>query len=240
MEFKTRHTYDFVKRFLPYDCRRILEVGCGTGELAAQLARSGYAVIAIDSDRDAVAAARRLGVDARVVTWPDFDERHFDAVLFTHSLHHIHPLHEAVRRAAESVVEGGVIIVEEFAFESADEKTLRWFASAIRLLEATGSLTVSDEFLERVLSKTETLKAWRHNHENELHTAADIDAQLEKTFGCVERKKAAYYFRYIAKAITGAENRDGILQAFAEQEETLAAGGSIGALGRRFVAARSG
>jgi len=42
------------------------------GEVAACLTQDGYAVIAIDSDRDSVAAARQLGVDARVATWPDF------------------------------------------------------------------------------------------------------------------------------------------------------------------------
>jgi SAM-dependent methyltransferase len=105
MRFETRYTYDFIKRFLPRECRRILEVGCGTGELAARLSKDAYSVVAIDSDRDSVAAAQRLGVNARVATWPDFDEGHFDAVLFTRSLHHIHPLDESVRHAADSLVE---------------------------------------------------------------------------------------------------------------------------------------
>jgi SAM-dependent methyltransferase len=238
MRFETRYTYDFIKRFLPRECRRILEVGCGTGELAARLSKDAYSVVAIDSDRDSVAAAQRLGVNARVATWPDFDEGHFDAVLFTRSLHHIHPLDESVRHAADSLVEGGRIIVEDFGYESTDEKTLRLFSSGIRLLEATGLLIASDEFRDKVLSKTETLKAWRQNHERELHTAAEIDAQLEKVLGRVLRENAAYYFRYIANAIPAMEKRDAILRAFAEQEETLAANGSIVALGRRFVGAR--
>jgi len=56
--------------------------------------------------------------------------------------------------------------------------------------------------------------------------------------GRVIRENAAYYFRYIANAITPTEKRDAIVQAFAEQEETLTADGSIVALGRRFVAGR--
>jgi SAM-dependent methyltransferase len=238
VQFETRYTYNFVARFLPRDCRRILEVGCGKGELAARLLKDGYLVVAIDSDQDSVAAARRLGVDARVATWPDFDGAPFDAVLFTRSLHHIHPLDKSVRHGAESLVEGGLIIVEDFAYESTDEKTLRWFSSVIRLLEATGSLTVGDDFRDKVLSKTETLKAWRENHESELHTASEIGAQIEKLFGRVIRESAAYYFRYIANAITPTEKHDAILQGFVEQEETLVAEGSIIALGRRFVAAR--
>ena len=240
MEFETRYTYDFIKRFLPPGCHRILEVGCGTGAVAACLTQDGYAVIAIDSDRDSVAAARQLGVNARVARWPDFDEGHFDAVLFIRSLHHIHPLDESVRHATDSLVEGGLVIVEDFAYESTDEKTLRWFSSAIRLIEATGLLLVSDEFQHRVLSKTDTLKAWRQSHEQELHTAAEIDAHLKKVSRRVIRESAAYYFRYIASAITAVEKRDAILQAFAEQEVTLAADGSIIELGRRFIATRAG
>ena len=130
--------------------------------------------------------------------------------------------------------------MEDFAYESTDEKTLRWFSSAIRLIEATGLLILSDDFQHRVLSKAETLKAWRQSHEQELHTAAAIDAHLEKVSRRVIRESAAYYFRYIVSAITAVEKRDAILQAFAEQEVTLAADGSIIGLGRRFVATRAG
>jgi 2-polyprenyl-3-methyl-5-hydroxy-6-metoxy-1,4-benzoquinol methylase len=236
MQFETRYTYNFVKRFLPSAGGRVLEVGCGTGELAASLANDGYAVLAIDSEPDSIAAALRLGVEARVATWPDFNGGQFDAVLFTRSLHHIHPLDESVERAAKSLAEGGCIIVEDFAYDSVDEKTLRWFRSAIRLLEAAGLLIVGDELLEKILSNTETLDAWRQNHENELHTVGEMDAQLQEIFSRVIQENAPYYFRYIAGAIAPTEKRDGILQAFAEQEETLAAADCIVPLGRRFVA----
>jgi SAM-dependent methyltransferase len=238
MRFETRYTYDFVKRFLPVRCRRILEVGCGTGDLAAHLSRDGYAVVAIDSDPESLAAAQTLGVDARVATWPNFDEGCFDAVLFTRSLHHIHPLDESIRRAANSLTDRGRVIVEDFAYESADEKTLYWFRGAIRSFEKAGLLTAGDGFVDSVLSKSKTLKAWRQNHESELHTAAEIDAQLENVFGSVVRKDAPYYFRYIARAIARVKKRDSILRAFANQEETLAAEGLIVSLGRRFVAAK--
>jgi 2-polyprenyl-3-methyl-5-hydroxy-6-metoxy-1,4-benzoquinol methylase len=238
MQFETRYTYDFVKRFLPSEGGRILEVGCGAGELAACLFKDGYAVVAIDSDRDSIAAAQRLGVDAHLATWPDFNGGQFDAVLFTRSLHHIHPLDESIGHAAKRLAEGGCVIVEDFAYDSVDEKTLRWFRSTIRLLEATGLMIVSDEFLEKILSKTKTLDAWQQNHEHDLHTAAEIGAQLEKIFSRVIRENAPHYFRYIAGAITPSEKRDAILQAFAEQEQTLAADGSIVPLGRRFVAVR--
>jgi SAM-dependent methyltransferase len=238
MRFETRFTYDFIRRFLPPRCQRILEVGCGTGELASRLSQDGYAVIAIDSDPESIAGARPLGVDARVATWPDFDDGKFDAVLFTRSLHHIHPLDESVKHAADSLTEGGRIIVEDFAHESVDEKTLDWFGSAIRRLKTAGLLVEDDEFLNKVLSKTDTLNAWRQNHQRELHTAGQIRAQLEKLFGDVVNEEAPYYFRYLAGAIVATEKRDAIVQALAEEEAALAGDGSIVALGRRFVAAR--
>ena len=239
MRFETRYTYNFVKQFLPPKCHRILEVGCGTGELAAALSKDGYSVVAIDMNSDSIAAAQQLRVDARVARWPDFKDGRFDAILFTRSLHHIHPLDESIRHLTDSLSEAGRVIVEDFAYESVDEKTLRWFAGAICLLESTESLTVNNDLLKKILSKTKTLKAWRQNHENELHTATEIDAQLEKTFGRVVRKKAPYFFRYAANAIPGTEKRNAILQAFAKEEETLYSNNSIVALGRRFVAPAS-
>jgi SAM-dependent methyltransferase len=240
MRFETRYTYDFVKRFLPPEGWRILEIGCGAGELAACLLKDGYEMVAIDSDCDSIAAAQSRGVDARIATWPDFDGGQFDAVLFTRSLHHIHPLDESVARAATSLTKSGRIIVEDFAYDSVDEKTLRWFRTAIRSLEATGHLIpqARDEFLEKILAKTETLNAWQQCHQHDLHTAAEMEEQLERIFDRVIKEDAPYYFRYIASAIAPSDKRDTVLQAFAEQEETMAANGSIVPLGRRFVAVR--
>src|SRR6266542_3397843 len=96
---------------------------------------------------------------------------------------------------------------------------------------------MSDELLDKVLPKMETLNTWRENHEAELHKAVEIDARLQKMLGRVIRENAAYYVRYVANSITATE-RDAVLQALAAQEENLAAYGSITPLGRRFVAER--
>ena len=234
--FEIQYTYDFIRRFLPPGGKRLLEIGCGTGELAAHLTKDGFQVTALDSEREMVAAARRLGVDARLAEWPDFRDGLFNAVLFTRSLHHIHPLRAAVRQAAACLSEGGRIIVEDFAYECADEKTLRWFTSAVRLLGAAGVLVERDELLDAVLRQGASLKIWRKHHDQDLSSAAKIQTELENAVGSVLRENAAYYFRYLAKAMANPEKRDAVSKAMADQEVEMFLNSAIVPLGRRFVA----
>ena len=238
MRFETRFTKDFVHRSLPSSARRILEIGCGSGELAASLSSDGLAVVAIDSDGDSVAAAQQLGVDARLAVWPVFEEGEFDAILFTRSLHHIHPLDEAVERAAESLVADGRIIAEDFAYEAADEETLRWFASVIDALDAAGRLVKDNDFLNSARSTMDSLTAWREDYEPEIHTGTDIAARINNVFGSVTREDAPYFFRYLAGAIVSGADRDAVLGKVAKQENALIAKREIAALGRRLVATR--
>jgi len=239
MKFETQFTRDFIKRSLPAGVRRVLEIGCGSGELAASLLQDGVSLIAIDNDADSIAAAQGLGVDARIAVWPDFDDGQFDAVLFTRSLHHMHPLDKAVQRAADSLVIGGRLILEDFAYETADEKTLQWFADVIDQLDGADLLVKGDNFLCALRSRNETLKIWRENHEPGLHTAAKVFAEIRRVFSETQCEEAPYYFRYLSRAIVSTADRDKILQDLAEQEVELIARGTILALGRRFVAERS-
>lgn len=113
MRLGTAETLAFVRRFVPVGAR-ILEIGCGDGELAFHLG-----AVAIDSSADAVAAAVARGVDARVATWPCDVPGTFDAVLFTRSLHHIAPLDEAVAR-----VPAPLLLIEDFSFADASPRVL--------------------------------------------------------------------------------------------------------------------
>jgi SAM-dependent methyltransferase len=133
-------TAAFVGRFLPGPGTRILDVGCGRGELAAMLLLAGHAVTAIDLDAEAVAAARARGVDAHVADFLEFSGGPFDALLFSYSLHHIHPLPSALARAPGLLVPQGRVICEEYAFENIDEITATWFFGTQELLLSAGLL----------------------------------------------------------------------------------------------------
>jgi SAM-dependent methyltransferase len=231
--FETAFTYEFVQRSLPLGCRRVLEVGAGTGELAARLMGDGLDVVALDVDPGAVAIAQDLGVDARVARWPMSLDEQFDVVLFTRSLHHIHPLAESVGAAAACLASRGRVVVEDFAFEAVDRRTLAWFTNAIRLLRESGLLPGDNELLNDLLETDGSPAAWEKYHDHDLHRAAAMGTELRRVLTDVAIGTAPYMFRYLGAAMANAPEREALVRALAEQETKLIADGAITALGWR-------
>jgi SAM-dependent methyltransferase len=87
-----------VELLAPRPAERILDLGCGDGALTAKLARLAT-VVGVDASAEQIAAARALGLDARVVDGAalSFDNE-FDAVFSNATLHWM--------RAADSVIDG--------------------------------------------------------------------------------------------------------------------------------------
>jgi predicted RNA methylase len=65
---------------------RVLEVGCGTGELALALSETGYGIVAIDPGAPDGEIFHRLQLEEFKARRP------FDAVVASRSLHHIEEL----------------------------------------------------------------------------------------------------------------------------------------------------
>lgn len=74
----------------PEPGEHILDLGCGDGVLTEKLAATGTQVVGVDSSPDMIAAARRRGLDARLMdaTGLTFDDE-FDAVFSNAVLHWI-------------------------------------------------------------------------------------------------------------------------------------------------------
>ncbi|MBI3408398.1 MAG: class I SAM-dependent methyltransferase [Planctomycetes bacterium] len=191
-------TLAFLRAQLRTPPARILEVGCGDGDLAARIQELGYQVVAVDCSDTAVAKARGRGVDATVASWPDFADGLFDALLFTRSLHHIHPLPRAVARAKEMLHPHGLVLVEDFAAYEIDALSAQWVYQALALLDAGGHLRRNaDTFAEKVLRAEGAISLWHAAHEHGLHTAAAMDTCLRDYFAEVCPSKAPYLYRYM-------------------------------------------
>lgn len=123
----------FVREHLPPPPARVLEVGCGQGELTTALAVAGYDALGVDP-------AAPQGDLFRRVRLEDLDpaEESFDAVVASQSLHHIRDLDHAVGRIAELLRPGGVLVLDEHGWDLADEPTLDWLYHQRRALAAAG------------------------------------------------------------------------------------------------------
>ena len=109
-------------RMTPRPGGRILEIGCGRGELGAQLAATtGMAVLAVDSSEGFVEEARRrhegAGVTYRVADFSDaasIGDGPFDYIVGNGILHHLHARFDRALEAigALLVPGGGLVFME--------------------------------------------------------------------------------------------------------------------------------
>jgi SAM-dependent methyltransferase len=109
----------FVRAALPSPPAHVLEVGAGSGELAAELRAGGYEVTAVDpvaeeaSDVDRAALLEVRGS--------------FDAALAVVSLHHVEPLEDSCAHLATLLGAGARLVVDEFDVEHLDERAATWW-----------------------------------------------------------------------------------------------------------------
>jgi trans-aconitate methyltransferase len=103
-----------VARLAPVPGERILDLGCGDGLIARELADRGCKVIGVDASPAQVDAARRLNLDARVMDGQalEFDGE-FDAVFSNAALHWMKESPEAVLAGVfRALVPGGRFVAE--------------------------------------------------------------------------------------------------------------------------------
>ena len=109
----------FARGALPDPPARILEIGAGSGELAAALREGGHEVTAIDPKAENGSGVERTGLIDATGT--------YDAAIAVVSLHHVEPLAESCARLAELIAPGGVLAIDELDVARYDERVTTWW-----------------------------------------------------------------------------------------------------------------
>ena len=108
---------EFALREIPPPPARVLEVGCGHGDLAHALAAAGHSVLAIDPDAPEGPIFRRATIEELDEPGP------FDAVVASRSLHHVSELAVALDKIAAILRPGGSIVIDDFGWELLDRRS---------------------------------------------------------------------------------------------------------------------
>jgi SAM-dependent methyltransferase len=201
------NTEDFVTSHLPGRPSRVLEVGCGSGELARALASCGHNITAIDPEAPEGPMFHKTSLEEFRVGGP------FDAVVASRSLHHIPDLAGGLDKIRSLLRRGGVLILNEFAWDQMDAKTARWYLSYLSKPDPEKEAVGTERFLE----------GWIAEHDG-LHDSTTLLRALEKTF----HVEVLEWVPYIAQNHLDREE-------LIDEESNLIRSEAINALGFRYV-----
>lgn len=111
------HYHDYLLKHVPQNCENALEIGCGTGAFARQLATRCKRVVALDLSPEMIRAAGARSTQnpnlefqlADAMTWA-FPQAHFDFICSIATLHHTEqrPL---LIKLKDALKPGGVLVI---------------------------------------------------------------------------------------------------------------------------------
>ena len=111
------HYHSSLLKFVPENCDDALEIGCGTGTFARELARRCRRVVALDVSAEMIRVARSRSTKfdnlefqlADAMTW-SFPQAHFDFICSIATLHHLEQ-RELFVKMRDALKPGGVLVV---------------------------------------------------------------------------------------------------------------------------------
>lgn len=207
-----RHVEEFVLDQIDDPPSRVLEVGCGEGELARALARAGHSVTAIDPQAPEGPIFRR----ARIEEFSD--PARFDHIVAILSLHHVEDLGRALDKMANLLRDGGTLVMVEFAWDRIDEATARWALESLPPASSEGH-----SWLERCCRGERGTAEWA---EQGFHGSRRMREELGRRFDERHFEWAPYLYPDLEEDVSEAD------------EMAAIESGTINATGFRYVGSK--
>ncbi len=230
IDIAAEHTANFIETQIKLSGISALDVGCGRGDLARLLQSKGAIIVGIDLSEDSVAAAKALGVNAICGNFLEFDyPSNFDLIVFSRSLHHLHPVSDSTRKAAQLLDPDGLVVADEFAAEEVDESWLAWMRAADAAI--TPSLRREEKEGEHKHTfPVESVEKWR-DHLFEQHSVAksgEILDSLNQSFADCIVLRVPYLYRYLIDRLNRTNDAAQFLQHQIVSEQKMIDQGYVG------------
>ena len=173
---------NYLLRQVPADCERVLEIGCGFGAFARQIARrTTRRVTAVDISPQMINVARErsAGYSNLEFVLTDFLQaplpaESYDCVVTLATLHHL-PLDESVRRMKALVRPGGVLILHDLLAAGSH------LDRALDVVRLPVSMAVRLRLSGRLRARREVRRAWIEHGKHESYlTPQEVNALCDE------------------------------------------------------------
>ena len=174
------HYHNLLLKHVPQNCEHALEIGCGTGAFARELARRCGRVVALDLSAEMIRVARSQSNEldnlefqlADAMSW-DFPQSHFDFICSIATLHHLEQ-RELFMKMRDALRPRGVLVVLDLVESNGLVERIQ----DVIALGVSGSLRLI--YNGRLNPPAEVRKAWeqhgKHDHYStlrQMRTLAD-------------------------------------------------------------------
>ena len=225
-------TADFVATQLKTGAS-ILDVGSGTGCVAKPLLNKGFNVLAIDGNVNAVAEASENGVETKLIDFLEFSHsEQFDCLLFSRSLHHIHPPQKAIEKSLELLKDGGKIILDDFAIERIETREALFYYGVKSLVladleagESRGPKLENGQIPQDLLADLRS-----HHEQHGVLRSTEFMPLLKEKFVTLLELDLPYLYRYFQEDISEKQS-----ERLYEWERRLCTANQLNQVGIRFV-----